>query len=542
MQQLLFELDTDTMPISLIASELRASEASVRNWIKTGYLHLNENKQVTRASYDSFRCDVIGKDKLIKRANKKFIGANIQPVLTKESDEPVICLSALYEKSIPENVKNIEGIFYTPESITGDFFRNLPLERSNLIFCDPCCGTGNFLVAAIRNGFSAENVYGYDTDENAIIIAQKRLSKFAKFTSKNLEVLDFLNFSSSSSASLKKFDVILTNPPWGKKLTKLERDFFGRTFSAGKSLDTCSLFFLAALRNLKNEGYCGFLLPESFFNIATFEAVRHHILNLKIISICDYGKPFVGVISKAVGMIVQNIKVHNNTIFCESWIKKNVQIRQQTQFKLNPSAIINFQSTSEEALAIEHIMRRPYITLKGRAKWGLGIVTGNNARFVRKQAEIGFMPVWKGSDITLNGLKKPSSFIPTDLSLYQQVAATELYTAQEKLIYKFISSRLEFFHDTKQRYVLNSANFLIPLIDNKFSQQYLVDYLNSKVLNWVFQSIFRTYKVLRGDLESLPLFIDFIQSDDCFNESTLCAYLGIEETKDGTFRIAGPTP
>jgi len=73
----------------------------------------------------------------------------------------------------------------------------------------------------------------------------------------------------------------------------------------------------------------------------------------------------------------------------------------------------------------------------------------------------GYMTVYKGADILSNGLKKPSTYIPNDLSLYQQVAPKHLYEAEVKIICKFISSNLGFFCDTAQRYILNSANMLI---------------------------------------------------------------------------------
>ncbi len=128
-------------------------------------------------------------------------------------------------------------------------------------------------------------------------------------------------------------------------------------------------------------------------------------------------------------------------------------------------------------------------------------------------------------------------FIPGDLSLYQQVAPKELYQAKEKLIYKFISSKLVFFCDTKQRYILNSVNLLIPNEDFPISQIQLSKILSGKVMNWLFKNIFDTHKVLRSDVESLPIHSDYFHKHSTFSDVDFANYLGLEELESGSFRI-----
>jgi site-specific DNA-methyltransferase (adenine-specific) len=540
MQHSLFQFDESTVAIRAIASDLGASEASVRNWIKTGYLLLGSDKQVTRESYALFKDEVVGSKKLIKRANKQFCSTDTARSARKSARIDLNCPSAIYENSLSEAIKNKEGIFYTPDEISDQFFVDLPSDRSSLTFCDPCCGTGNFLLAAIRNGFSPQNVFGIDTDSAAVEIAKLRLSNCSGFLPSNVTQGDFLQCDGMIGNRPPNFDVIMTNPPWGKKLPKEEREVFGRALGAGKSIDTCSLFFLAAFKQLESGGMCGFLLPDSFFNVASFESARRRVLALEVVSLSDFGKPFAGLLTKAIGIVVRNhsADVPNQTVRCNEAKSGRSHVRRQVHFARNPSAIINFNCTDDEARTIEHIMSIAHSTLKGRARWGLGIVTGNNARYVKKQAAPDHMPVWKGSDIHAQGLKPPTAYIPKDLSVYQQVAPIDVYTAPEKLIYKFISNKLEFFHDKEQRYLLNSANILIPDHEFGFDQIYLADYLNSTVINWMFSAIFGTHKILRGDLERLPLFLAFMESGKPFCDAELQSYLGIQEGENGTFRIA----
>ena len=539
MQQSLFQFDDQTLSIEDIASDLGASEASVRNWIKTGYLLVDDRKKITKESFFHFKREIVGSEKLIKRANKQFV-SSARTAKGSEPDNPnSVCPSKNYENSLTAAFKNKEGIFYTPDYIADQFFADLPTDRQSLTFLDPCCGTGNFLLAAIRNGFLPQNVYGFDTDSRAIAIAQSRLSPFYGFPSANVKHRDFLRDKNDAEDWPAKFDVVITNPPWGKKLPKIEREALGRRLGAGKSIDTCSLFFFAALECLKHAGYCGFLLPDSFFNVGAFEAARQRALSLKIVTISDFGKAFVGLLTNAVGITVRNNTASEpNEARCRVLRNGAPHFRRQDQFSSNPNAIFNFRCTDEEAKTIDHALSLPHATLKGQAQWGLGIVTGNNARFVKDHPVTGHMPVWKGSDIGHGSLKPPSTYIPEDLSLYQQVAPLKIYNSPEKLIYKFISNRLVFFHDVEQRRILNSANAMIPESHFNFSQEYLCKYLNSRVINWIFRSIFATHKVLRSDLECLPLFLDFMERGVSFCDEDLCRHLGIKEAGNGTFRIA----
>ena len=364
-----------------------------------------------------------------------------------------------------------------------------------------CCGSGNFIIHALELGFKPENIYGYDIDPVAIEITNARVFKVTGYTSDNIKMGDFLRIASSQEPP--KFDYIYTNPPWGKKLPKEERVSFGMRFAAGASIDTCSLFFFACLECLNGSGKLGLLLPESFFNIASFESARLKSLQLAIERLVDYGKAFKGLVTQAQAIVIRNTPAgFNHKVKCESL--NNCFERSIYSFSCNPKEILNLYCGDKDVRTLEHLMSIPFITLANRGSWGLGIVTGNNKKFVKPMSESGYIPVFKGADISQNKLKEANSFIPSTLTLYQQVAPLPLFKAKEKLIYKFISSRLCFFYDTEQRFILNSANMLIPEKSFPISTKVLGELLSSDFMNWVFSRIFNTHKILRGDLESLP--------------------------------------
>ena len=175
-----------------------------------------------------------------------------------------------------------------------------------------------------------------------------------------------------------------------------------------------------------------------------------------------------------------------------------------------------------------------YTTLKG--SWGIGVVTGNNKRFCSTEPRVGYKPIFRGEDITPKGLKSPSIYITEDLSQCQQVARMSLFNAPCKIIYKFISSRLCLFADREQRLILNSANML--LLDPHFplSEDEVVDLFNSPFMSWLHTSIFGTSKVLRRDLESLPIFAEYFDGR-AFDESEYLRFIGVEKISDNDYRL-----
>ena len=535
------ELLPPTIAIEESASRLGVSTATIRNWIKAKYLERVGKGRITLESLERFQEEVSGKGKLNQRANKSLKDSHDHKKTTSRflgkmsaSSDVSEKTGIAYEESLSDSYRNKEGIYYTPSAVVRDLFSAREEEISDATFCDPCCGSGNFIVRAIELGFKPEHIYGYDVDPIAVEITKARIFKSTGYESENIKVANFLDMVSKKEAA--KFDYIYTNPPWGKKIAKEERALLGSMFGAGASIDTCSLFFCACIRSLEENGDLGLLVPEAFFNIATFEDARIKALQLSIERLIDYGKAFKGLVTKAQAIVIRN---GNSTqtlgISCE--VNGAASKRSHDSFRYNPKSIVNFYCNDEDAATLQYLLSTPHITLNNRATWGLGIVTGNNNKFVKQCFEEGYMPVYKGADIRAEGLNKCSSFIPSDMSLYQQVAPLRLYEAKEKLVYKFISSRLCFFYDDEQRFFLNSANMLIPDESFPVSTKVLGDLLSSDFMNWIFSRIFSTHKILRGDLESLPIHSQFLKDLTSFDENDYLKKLSIAKCENGTYRV-----
>ncbi len=525
-------IDGDLLCLADVATRFSVSTATVRNWIKTGCLDTAEDSRVTKESVDRFAAQEAGSKRLVTRANKlQKGGKNTKPVFSLDN-RSAVQLASGYELSLSESYRNKEGVFYTPENIAADMLSDLS-DVENMTFLEPCCGCGSFVMAAIAKGFRPENIYAFDTDETAVAITRRRIYEATGYRSDNIVCGDFLEYSLQTD---RRFDCLYTNPPWGKKLSQSEKIRYAEAFSATSGTDTSAFFFLAGLRLLHEGGRMGLLLPEAFFNIARFEPVRSIALTCAVNRLVDYGRVFKTLITNAQAMMLTKMPPrHDHEIVCKMGEREHK--RRQIGFDGLPKHIINFRVDENAAAVVNRFFLFPYVTLKGNARWAMGVVTGDNARHCRKSPAKGFEPVFRGRDISPQGFARPSLYIRSDLSGCQQAAPVALYKAKEKLVYRFISNRLVFYCDPDGKLILNSANLLILNDDFPISGRQLADLLNSDVMNWLYRMVFQTHKVLRGDLEDLPLPVGYFAVQHDFEETAFLRYMKIERYSE-SYRMA----
>ncbi len=535
MQLSLFEnIDKRYISMEDAALQLNVSSATIYNWVREGLLE-TYSSYLLQDSWTQFVEKYVGISKLTTRANKlqKSHGDSlVRFSVDEQTDGRTLAIN--YEISLSESYRNKEGIYYTPETIVKDMLSSISAEDvGNKLFLEPCCGCGNFVIAAIKRGIRPENIYAFDIDETAVAITKQRIYEETGYRSEQVVCADFLQYARNLSV---KFDYIFTNPPWGKKISKADKERYARSLGAGKSVDTSSLFFFTCVKLLAIDGQLGFLLPNAFFNVSTFADVREKALSLSINRLIDYGNSFKGLMTKAQAIVLSNTQVSDDNLVCCKTEKGIEYLRKQADFVKLPDYIINFTTDADEAVVIDYLLQFPHITLKNNAQWALGIVTGDNQRLLSDTQRDNMVPIYKGKDITPDGLLEPSNYIARDLSGCQQVAPMEFYVAPKKIVYRFISDSLICCVDDKQNYMLNSANILIPAQQFPISMEQLVQLLNSKVMNWLYKKIFHTNKVLRSDLEQLPIYAAYFDIHNDFSEELLLDYLNLELI-NGTYRI-----
>lgn len=452
--------------------------------------------------------------KLLKEAGileKPHVVAALKPLTPLMALKPLVppplpadehdLLGLLYQCFLLEGEKNRKGSYYTPYEVAGNMTKGLDFSK-NQTFFDPCCGSGAFLLAL--EGASPKQIFGCDNDPVAVMIA--KINLLLKYKTEVFEpqivCCDYLKQYYKSNETYISYDYIISNPPWGAVLY----DEKGNQITTRESF---SFFFEKAFDQLKNEGLIRFLLPESVLNVRTHKKFRQFLLeNTDIQSITLYDGAFSGVQTKYIDIESRRTRhamSKQDEIRITSWDKacliRNEKNIKKACFHLTNN--LNFNLLSDSDLKkVQKILSKGKYTLKDSI-WGLGIVTGDNKKHLKTKQGTGFEPIYTGKEIEAYSLKSPKYFIKYKRTGYQQVAKDEIYRADEKLVYKFISKNLVFAYDDTQSLVLNSANVLIPRIPG-MSVKTVLAFLNSSTFKFLYKSLFGEIKILKGNLLELP--------------------------------------
>ncbi len=416
-------------------------------------------------------------------------------------------IGLIYQALASEGDKSTKGSYYTPPEVVAT---SLSYEAGAVSsFLDPCCGTGQYLLCAAKTlKLHLEDIYGFDNDELATRIARiNLLIAFPQADMRpNVECLDTITELAtgevfcSTNHMLGSVDFIATNPPWG---AFKNRQLAAHLTNGVRSNEAFSLILAKSIKLLKDGGRLSFILPESILKIRIHADIREMILtHTRVLRISHLGRQFSGVFTPVIRLdLLKEAPSDSSQVSIEN--QEEVHKVDQRRFLTNDNFVIDANVTESEDRILERLYANEFVTLKGNADWALGIVTGNNQSFIKDQPQEEMEAIFKGSDVCKFVLKEPSNYLHFTPEKFQQVAKVGLYRAPEKLIYKFISSKLVFAFDDRQRLTLNSANILIPRLP-EISTKVALGFLNSNVFQYIFSKKFSTHKVLRGDLEGLP--------------------------------------
>ena len=418
-------------------------------------------------------------------------------------------LGFLYQSLLLEGKKSQSGSYYTPEIIVNEIIKDYAKKDSKIL--DPCCGTGQFLLAFADVIENPKNIYGVDVDEIAVRIA--RLNILIKYKNQNFApnivckntLFEIGNYDlfSLNDENIRDFDVIATNPPWGVHFSKSDIDRLKASFSEITSLESFSYFLKKSIDLLRDDGTLSFILPESILNVKTHKDIREIILkNTHIQKVSYLNRVFKNVFTPVIRLDLKKSKKENKQIeICKD---KEIYTAEQSKWKNNQDFIFDIHANGVDTDIIDKIYSVNHTTLAGQADWALGIVTGNNNAYIASDKQKDFEEIYKGKDVEKLALSNPSNYIHFTPEKFQQVAPIEKYRAKEKLIYRFISKYLVFAYDNKQKLTLNSANIVIPKIPN-YPIKVIASLLNSSLYQLIFQKKFSSIKVLRSHIEQMPL-------------------------------------
>ncbi|MDR0628475.1 MAG: N-6 DNA methylase [Treponema sp.] len=245
----------------------------------------------------------------------EFIVKKIQNISLNASSQDVKGLA--FQKFLGHHAKSDRGQFFTPEPIV-NFCVNIIAPQRDETILDPACGSGGFLVSALKyiqdNNTDIDsafiinnNLFGIDINKNIARIAKMKLlleyNTHSHIIAHNsLDALDIIKSFLFYKNNKNGFDVILTNPPFGAKINQksLLSTFqlgykWNKIYAGFERSDNLlngqaveSLFIERCLDLLKIGGRMAIVLPNGNFENSSLEYIRYYIMKrAKILAVIN---------------------------------------------------------------------------------------------------------------------------------------------------------------------------------------------------------------------------------------------------------------
>lgn len=250
-----------------------------------------------------------------------YIAGELQQYCLIESERDVI--ADAFETFISPSLRGGQGQFFTPRNVVKLLVSLVSPSRKDKII-DPACGSGGFLIEALRYVWAAVQKEGQElnwpereifSDQQEVAIKNFRgidkesfLSKTSKaymailgdgrggiFCENSLEAVNHWSVKAQNAIGLGDFNVVLTNPPYGSKLKIDDQSILGQynlghqwkqkrgdstTKKMGKVLTDQTpqvLFIERCLALLAPGGRLGIVAPESMFCNPSHKYIMNYV-------------------------------------------------------------------------------------------------------------------------------------------------------------------------------------------------------------------------------------------------------------------------
>lgn len=433
----------------------------------------------------------------------------------------------------------------------------------NIKICDPACGSGAFLnqcfdflheemnfVLDMKRLFDngqislfdidkeilQNNLYGVDINPESVEIT--KLSLWLK-TAKNNQTLASLDGNIKCGNSIVAdrnvandafvweeafpdifasggFDIIIGNPPYGATLDQAQKDYLTENYVTTEyNFDTYKTFFELGIRILKDNGYLGYITPNTFFTLELgANKLRKFLFDnntmCKIVEVYNVFptaivEPVITVFrkKKPVNEKFTSICIPRKTKLTSTFLNEGIESDfTQSDLKKDQQYIFNYRSSKREQAICENMKKftrldtlfdvmtgaKPYQVGKGNPPQTKEVVDTKPYTGFEKKDDL-WIPYIRGKyiDRYTNRWKGNKEYIKYGEWLAEP--RTEEIFKGEKIFIRQTGDSLIATFD-KGNVSNNTLHSIYPLESNKdIGLLYLLGILNSKLMNWYYQKV-----------------------------------------------------
>ena len=209
-----------------------------------------------------------------------------------------------FERFLGSYFRGDRGQYFTPRELVDFIIKMVELNHENRVL-DPACGSGGFLLYTMAHiqekasdfydegtpghsshwhDFARDQLFGIEVNDAIARVAKMNMILHDDGHSNVIGSDALINFDKlydqNKGFEKEKFDIILTNPPFGAVVKKEESDYLDDyDLGKGKNSQKTEILFLERCFNfLKSEtGKLAIILPDGILNNSSLQYVRDYI-------------------------------------------------------------------------------------------------------------------------------------------------------------------------------------------------------------------------------------------------------------------------
>jgi tRNA1(Val) A37 N6-methylase TrmN6 len=210
-------------------------------------------------------------------------------------------LSYKITKELDKTEKKNNGIYFTPPNTITKNLKYINFGSITNVL-EPSCGSCEYILA-LKQIHPELKIVGIEYNTK-IYNSIKHIAK------NNIELVNN-NFLTYEHKTMKKYDLIIGNPPYYvMKKEQVDKSFY-RFFDGRPNIFI--IFILKSIKLLKKNGILSFVLPKNFLNCIYYDKTRKYIINkTEIIKIIECNDDYIDTKQDTIILILKKRKNINN--------------------------------------------------------------------------------------------------------------------------------------------------------------------------------------------------------------------------------------
>lgn len=374
-------------------------------------------------------------------------------------------------------------------------------------------------------------IFGSDIDSNAVEITKHNLYSLCKYKidlDSNIVCCnslikwdeDYENCIKGSDVKVmvdfwsRKYDYVVGNPPWVSLSRKFKNSvdddmlkYYIDRYDGNRYLPNLYEYFIKrSLELLDENGKIGIVVPDRFASNVQYGKFRRHILGRYNIVHLVFGIKFPGISTDIMIFIAENNYDINNKIIVDVKDKAKYEMN-QIDYKKNPN-IEFFHDPDSRYGAIRKGIEFDSCRLGSICNTFTGFI-GSKTMITQVRHNKTQIEILKGRNVSGYSISGNYYYDFVDENIKGGTKNIEKLAYKNKIVLRKTGKSIEAALDSRG-YVIEQSLYGIILKDTKYSIEYILGILNSKLIQWYYRSFLVTNyrsmpQIKKYNLDRIPI-------------------------------------